>query len=453
MPIACLGACLALAALSLLVSAIPHFDPFAWTIWGREITHADVGLSTIDGPSWKPLPVLFTTPLSLFGDAAPAGWLVIARAAGLLAIVLAYRLGRRFGSPPTGVLAAVAVLLVPGWFQELAFGGELGPLVALTLAAIDRHLARRPGQALALGFAAALLRTETWPFVAMYGAWAWHTRSVDRRAVGGLALALPVLWFVPDWMTSGDPFRGAVVARASTEARTAAFIANPVLEVLKRAYGLVPLVLLLLAVAAVTLAARRRQWTLVVLGAGVLAWVALVATMTVAGGYTGLPRFMVPAAALTCVLGAVGAAEITGPLVRRGLPMFGVAAALVMALLASGVEPVKGLLGQARTARTWQRSAAGLEVAVQRAGGADWVACRPLVIRHPGLTELAWILGLPIASIRTQVTGDALVFSPTGDPPPMSVDLPRRLVARADEWEVYEVGTPRPQRDCPRRFR
>ncbi|MDQ3570755.1 MAG: hypothetical protein M3396_09095 [Actinomycetota bacterium] len=446
-------ACVVLAALSLLVSAIPHFDPLAWTIWGREITHPEVGLSTIDGPSWKPLPVLFTTPLSLLGDAAPAGWLVIARTGGLMAIVLAYGLGRRFGSPLAGVLAAVTVVLVPGWFQELAFGGELGPLVALILGAIDRHLAQRPGQALALGFAAALLRTEAWPFLAVYGAWVWHTRAVDRRAVGGLALSLPVLWFVPDWVTSGDPFRGAEVARASTEARTAAFIAHPVLEVMKRAYGLVPLVLLLLAVAAVALAARRRQWTLVVLGAGVLAWVALVAVMTVAGGYTGLPRFMVPAAALTCVLGAVGAAAITAPTVRRGLPLFVVVAALAVALLASGVEPAKGLLGQARTARAWQRSAAGLELAVQRAGGGEWVACRPLVIRHPGLTQLAWILGLPIASIRTQVTGDALVFSPVGNPPPMSVDLPRRLVARAEGWEVYEVGTPRPRGDCPRRFR
>ena len=49
------------------------------------------------GPSWKPLPVVFTTPLSITGSAAPALWLIIARAGGLLAVagaaVLATRLG------------------------------------------------------------------------------------------------------------------------------------------------------------------------------------------------------------------------------------------------------------------------------------------------------------------------------------------------------------------------
>lgn len=450
-PVLVPGACFALAALSLLVSAIPHFDPFGWAIWGRQITDPHVALSTVDGPSWKPLPVLITTPLSLLGDVAPAGWLLIARSAGLMAVVLAYRLGRRFGSRPAGVLAAVALILIPGWLQELAFGGELGPLVALILGAIDRHVAKRPVQALMLGFGAALLRTETWPFLLIYGAWLWHTNTVDRRVVAAFGPSLLVLWFVPDWITVGDPFRGAEVARASTEARTAAFMDHPVLEVIKRAYGLVPLPLQLSALAAVALAVRRRQWTVVVLGAGTLAWVALVAAMAVVGGYTGLARFMVPAAAVACVVGAAGAVkavDLAGPRARAG-----VAVLLVVALLSFAVEPANGLLDQVRTARSWHTSAAGLEVAVRRAGGAEEVGCRPLVIRHPGLTQLAWMLGLPMARIRTQVSGDALVFAPVGNPPPSSVDLPWRMVGRARGWEVYEVGTPRPVGGCPRRLR
>jgi hypothetical protein len=445
------GACVALAALSLLVSAIPHFDPFGWAIWGRQITDPHVALSTVDGPSWKPLPVLVTTPLSLLDGVAPTGWLLIARSTGLMAVVLAYRLGRHFASRPAGVLAAVTLLLVPGWFQELAFGGELGPLVALILGAIDRHLAKRPFQALMLGFGAALLRTETWPFLLSYMVWLWHAKAVDRRVVAALAMSVPALWFVPDWITLGDPFRGAEVARASTEARTAAFMDHPVLEVVKRAYGLVPLPLQVLALAAVVLAIHRRQWTLAVLGAGTLAWVALVAAMTVVGGYTGLARFMAPAAAVACIIGAAGAVkavELAGP---RG--RVGVAVLLLAALMAFAVEPVHGLLEQVRTAQSWHRSAAGLEVAVRRAGGSECVACRPLVIRHPGLTQLAWMLGLPIATIRTQVTGDAIVFAPVANPPPSSVDLPWRMVGRARGWEVYEVGNPRLEDVCPRRIR
>ena len=57
-----------------LLPAGPTYDPWAWIIWGREITEGD--LDTRTGPSWKPLPVLFTTPFALTGDAgAPELWL------------------------------------------------------------------------------------------------------------------------------------------------------------------------------------------------------------------------------------------------------------------------------------------------------------------------------------------------------------------------------------------
>jgi len=355
--------CAAIAALSLLVSAIPHFDPFGWAVWGREITSPAATLSTVDGPSWKPLPVIFTTPLSLLGGVAPAVWLAISRTAGLVGVVLAYRLGRRLGSRATGILAACGLILIPGWLQEQAFGGEVGPVVALILGAIDRHMTKRPVQALILGFAAALLRTETWPFLLVYGGWLCYAKAVHRWLLGALAVSLPLLWFGPDWITLGKPFRGAQVARASTEGRTAAFVAHPVLEVIKRAYGLVPLPLQLLALIAVVLAVRRREWALVVLGAGALAWVALVAVMTVLGGYTGLARFMVPAAAVICVVGAAGAGRLVDLAGHHGRS---VAVLLVAVLLAFALKPGKGLLDQARTARSWHGSAAGLQVAVSR---------------------------------------------------------------------------------------
>ena len=78
-PIALLAlACVALAALSLLGPSTPTYDPWAWIIWGREVVHLD--LVTTDGPSWKPLPILFTAPFSLVGDGpAPELWLLVAR--------------------------------------------------------------------------------------------------------------------------------------------------------------------------------------------------------------------------------------------------------------------------------------------------------------------------------------------------------------------------------------
>src|SRR3954451_3926880 len=91
-----LGACLALGALSLLAPSVPTTDPWGWIVWGRQIVH--LRLDTVAGPpSWKPLPVLVTAPLSLLGAAAPAAWLAVARAGGALALYFAYRVASRAG--------------------------------------------------------------------------------------------------------------------------------------------------------------------------------------------------------------------------------------------------------------------------------------------------------------------------------------------------------------------
>ena len=76
-------ACLGLAAASLLLLRVPSYDPSAWLIWGRELT--DGTLSMTGGPSWKPLPVGFTTPFALAGSgAAPLLWLLVARTSGFV---------------------------------------------------------------------------------------------------------------------------------------------------------------------------------------------------------------------------------------------------------------------------------------------------------------------------------------------------------------------------------
>src|SRR5256714_7421589 len=77
------GAALAIAALSLLIPSTPSYDPWAWLVWGKEIAHLD--LVTTGGPTWKPLPVIFTTVFSVFGNASPDLWLVVARAGALMA--------------------------------------------------------------------------------------------------------------------------------------------------------------------------------------------------------------------------------------------------------------------------------------------------------------------------------------------------------------------------------
>src|SRR3954471_21404794 len=82
-------ACLALAALSLLVPSAPTTDPWGWILWGRQLIHFHLDTVVGGAPSWKPLPVVVATPLALAGGAAPALWMLVARAGGLFSLFLA----------------------------------------------------------------------------------------------------------------------------------------------------------------------------------------------------------------------------------------------------------------------------------------------------------------------------------------------------------------------------
>ena len=72
---------------------MPSYDPWSWIVWGRELVDPHLGFSTGGGPSWKPLPVVFTTVFGLSGGASPTLWVIAARAGGLIT-----RGGIRLGS-------------------------------------------------------------------------------------------------------------------------------------------------------------------------------------------------------------------------------------------------------------------------------------------------------------------------------------------------------------------
>ncbi len=136
-------AALVIAALSLLVPSTPSYDPWSWLVWGREIIH--LKLHTTGGPTWKPLPVVFTTVFALFGKAAPDLWLVVARAGGwLMAVamvfIVAARLTRQIatGSPlgeraarlPAVLAGAIAVFMLfnaSGFLSNTSLGLFRGP--------------------------------------------------------------------------------------------------------------------------------------------------------------------------------------------------------------------------------------------------------------------------------------------------------------------------------------
>lgn len=302
--------CLALGALSLLTPSAPTYDPYSWIVWGREILELD--LNTLEGPSWKPLPVILTTPFSLAGsDVAPQLWLVVARAGGLLALAMTFRLSSRLAGPAAGLIAATGLTLADEFVRNAMLGNSEPLLVGLVLLAIERHLDDRPTHAFALGTAAALMRPELWPFWGLYGLWLARDAPPRRRAaIAAAGATVLTLWFVPEWIGSGNPLRAADRA-LEPNLDSAAFAERPALEVLRQA-SLILMIPILVGAGLALLATRRpsaarsAERTLVVaLGAAAAALLLVVALMTEAG-FAGNLRYVALPAALVCVLAGAG---------------------------------------------------------------------------------------------------------------------------------------------------
>ena len=312
-----IAACLAVSAVSLLVPSTPTYDPWAWILWGREIVHLD--LVTEGGPSWKPFPILFTAPFSLFGqDLAPYLWLWIARAGGLFGCAMTYRMATRLiGGGIYGALAGICAFLAlfssNKYVRDAALGNSEPLLAAIVLWAFERHLDGRRDHALLLGFLAALLRPEAWPFLGLYGLWLWIRNPELRARLILFAVLIPVCWFLPEWWGSGDPLRAGSRANAPNPG-SAAFEEIPSVALLKRFASVTIAPVELGTIIAVGFAGfmwfrYRREWvTLAFAGFG-LAWFVLVAAMTEAG-FAGNQRYLIVTTAIVCVLGGVGAVRV-----------------------------------------------------------------------------------------------------------------------------------------------
>ena len=311
--------CLALSALTLLFPSTPTYDPWAWLLWGREITHLD--LVTDGGPSWKPLPVMFNVPFSLFGaDAAPYLWLWIARAGALLALAMSFRLGAPPGRPRRGRgrgrrlrrrLPAdhLPVRARRGAGQLRGAAGRrcsCGPSSATwTAAATTRSTS---------GLACALLRPEVWPFLGLYGLWLF-VREPEMRLQGRRWSAWPsrCSGSGPELWGSGEPFRASSRA-GKPNPGSAAFADHPGLEVAKRfaERAVIPLQVagfVAVIVAGLAWVRHRAQGAILALAGIGIAWILLVAVMT-ERGYAGNQRYLIVTTAALCVLGGIGIGRI-----------------------------------------------------------------------------------------------------------------------------------------------
>jgi hypothetical protein len=442
------GACLGLAAISLLLPWRPTYDPWAWLVFGRELVDPHLGFSTLAHTGWKPLPVLFTAPFSLLGDGvAPDLWLVVARAGGLLALVMAFRLARRLAGEPFGVaaglVAALALVTSIGFIRDVWPGNSEGLLIAFLLWAIKSHLDGRRRQAFALGLLAALLRPESWLFVGAYGLWlAWRDPATRKWAAGAGVVVL-ALWFLPELWGSGELFRAAERAN-NPDPQSPAYAAHPALQVV-RAFGITftwPVYALAGIPVGYALGRRESERSVLVLAGLGAVWLVLVAAMTEAG-YSGNPRYLMPVGAAICVLAGVGVVRLlelaptpTSVLVR------GVVTVAVVLVAGVVVYDRPQLDAVADSLRSEAQLNDQLDDAVARAGGPAAVfACAKPITGAYQVPALAWYLRVHSIRIGLDPRPPAVVFRADDaarmpQPPPQP---PYRQVATAGRWHVYEA--------------
>jgi hypothetical protein len=423
--------CLALAAVSLLLPWALAFDPWAWLVWGREAGRLE--LDTAGGPSWKPLPVVATTVLALANGAAPALWLVLARAGGLLALAGAAALAGRLAGPVAAFAAAAAMALSDWWLFNTALGNSEGLLAAAVLWAAVAHLAGRHRAALALLLAAALLRPEAWPFLGLYALWLWRGGRERLPALSVALLPVPLLWFGPDALGAGGALGASDAARGTASPQSAVNAGFPALEVLLDFAELLTVPALLAAGAAVALGGRTER----ALAAAALAWVAIVAVMTQAG-YAGNPRYNVAAAAVGCALAGAGIARmssrspIAGLRRHSSLPLALALIAGVLVFTAGDLSDQVGELGERADRRT------ELDGLVSSAGE----PCAPARTNQPMKAMLAWYLDTSMEHLADPPQASATVYqAPPGYAgEPSEPQPPRGFEAAATngDWRLYE---------------
>lgn len=424
-----------------LVLPAPSYDAWAWLLWGAEVLSGE--LSTLEGPAFKPLPVAASTLLAGLGPAGPWAWVFMARAAAAVGVWLAFRLAWRLagGSVIAGGLAAAGVLVCGGYLAYASEGVAEGMLLALALAAGEAWRAGRPRWALAAAVGCALLRVETWPFLAVAAAVTWRRRPQDRWLLATVALVVPAAWFLPELIGSGEILRSAGRARIPNAGQPA-LAEVPLLASLRAGVALLLWPFWAGVGVLVWAASVRREGAaraaLVPAAVGV-AWIALVAAMAQAG-FSGEPRYALPGAALVASSGAAG---LVGA--GRRLPRWRGAALAAMALLmvtatVPRVAPLVDL--QKKQAHQWALQG-DLARALDEAGGPGPVLGCGVPYVGPLRGPLAaYRLGVPKHVVEPdrlpQAPGVVLRSRLTPeDRPAPAVPAGFREVADAGVWQVF----------------
>ena len=426
----------ALAALSLLV--LPRgiaYDPWSWLIWGREILHGNLD-TRLAATSVKPLAIALDTFFAIFGSAAPILWLVTARAAALLSLAIAFRLGCRLAGPGAGAVAAVGLAASNQYLAYLLVQGMSEPMAAAAvLAAVDCYLAGRKRWVLVCLLLAGWLRPEAWPFLLGYLLWLAWSGSWRRRLLAvAVGVAVPFSWFVIDWFGARQFFRSANAATHQSQGGPL-LTRQPGIATIRETWHLLsgPVEVLFIAGFLASLVAWRRDrvaspslW----LSLAALGWLVVDAVLAQGRFATGAPRYLLPGDALACVVAGLFVADVCravarwGPRSRASVGVL-VAVWLVLALciLPRGLTVGRQVHTGVGTGRLAGKLAAALPHAIALAGGrAEILRCGPLNVQRFQVPLVAWRLNVPVGSLGIIPTATGTVLQ-VGLSPRVPVDL------------------------------
>jgi hypothetical protein len=442
-------ACFALALLSLLIPAVPTTDPWGWIVWGREIAHLDLDTSQGGSPAWKPLPVLLTTPLSVFGDSLPDAWLVVARTGGLLGlaliVILAVRLAddrRRAVTLTAGVVAALALAVSPGWLRSVMHGYSEPLLLGLIAGAVLAHMGGRRTLPLVLLMLSGLGRPELWAVIGVYALWAWRKEELSLRRVALILIPIPILWFGGDFWGSGNPMHGSGEAASNANIRKVN-LADMLGDVFSGAMPAVPVLALL------GLALRPRDRALQVVVGGCIAFIAYLCVLE-AIGYPVSARFFEPAAGVLCAGAGVGAAAAVSAVLARRRRAVAVVAAVAVLLLA--VFELHRVPDTIRGSGELAEVQVELLDAVRAFGARNIESCGDPILRadlHWNEGAMAFTMNrylkdvrrvLPWKATEGELRRPAVMLAPLGGEPPANPVKARvQFLGRRGDWGLYRI--------------
>ncbi len=434
-------ACVALAAASLLLSAGLTYDPWAWLVWGRNVADLDLVVGT--APSWKPLPVVFTTVFSFAGEAAPALWLVASRAGALLAVAMAARLAARWCDCRlrwlAGLTAAAGLLIVHEYLRRAAVGNVEPLMVGLGLLAIERHLDGHGRQALVLGALAGLVRPEIWPFLGAYAIYLWFADRRSRALIVAALAVIPLCWFGGALWGSGDALQAQHVVTTPGRPTAGAQTQHHGMRAFTDFAGMLPLAVVLLAVLGLVLSLKPRSSQLrpVALAAAAAAtWVTILAIM-VERGFTVIPRYLFMPAAFVAILAGIGMARAVGLVGGRSLRLAGAVVIAVGAAAALSAGELGTLRADSRAVTSQADRDRDLAAAVELAGGAEAVlACGHPVTAWFEKTVLAWELGVDLPGVTGHDRpGPQIKFAYRGAGASSPVPAGAQVLA-TDDWKI-----------------